>query len=369
MYLKIIILVLTLLYMLILKGQNNLVGSSGYIKARKKLAIFTAILLIIQSGLRHVGVGPDTYNYFCHFEEDIRLSWSMIFQNFIDVYQLGVGKDAGYAVFEKLFSLVSNDYQVYLVFVAALFFCPLMYLIYNNTKRLEDIWLSVIMYFALFYHFFSVTGIRQTVATSFCLIAYNCIQKKKLIPFLVAILCSALIHKTAFIFLPFYWIANMKSVNKVLLVAMVLFPVMCVMGYQFTKQLALLSGSENYIGYADEGSRGAYNLILFYFLVAFVVFWKYRKNNDFTEAHSGIFNAVSMGLILLPLSFNSPNLVRLAQYYSIFVLMFMGYINEPSNKFPRISVLILLIAALMYKIISAGDEYAFFWETNSFMTY
>ena len=53
MHLKIIILILILLYMLILKRQNNLVESSGYIKARKKLAVFTAILLIIQSGLRH----------------------------------------------------------------------------------------------------------------------------------------------------------------------------------------------------------------------------------------------------------------------------------------------------------------------------
>ena len=136
MHLKIIILILILLYMLILKRQNNLVESSGYIKARKKLAVFTAILLIIQSGLRHVGVGSDTYNYFCHFEEDIRLSWSMIFQNFIDVYQLGVGKDAGYAVFEKLFSIMSSDYQVYLVFVAALFFSPVLYLIYIFTMRL-----------------------------------------------------------------------------------------------------------------------------------------------------------------------------------------------------------------------------------------
>lgn len=369
MYLKIVILVLILIFVLFLKLQNSQVGTTQYNKARTVLAVFVTIVLILQSGLRHVSVGPDTYNYYCHFIEDIHLSWSAIFQNFIDVYLLGVGKDAGYVVFEKLFSLVSSDYQIYLIFVATLFFSPLMFLIYNNTKRMEDIWLSVLIYFSLFYHFFSVTGIRQTVATSFCLIAYNYIQQRKIVPFFIIVFCGAMIHKTALIFLPFYWIAPIRQVNKLFFAAMILFPVMCIMGYQFTTQLALLSGSENYIGYADEGSRGAYNLIMFYIFVALVVFWKYRKNYCFLESHSGIFNAVSLGLILLPLSFNSPNLVRLAQYYSIFIIPFMGYVNEPSNKFPRLPILILLVIVLIYKVISTGDEYIFFWENNLFMIY
>lgn len=369
MTLKVVILLLLFLYLLILKAQYKEVGSFEYNKARKRLAVFSAVLLILQSGLRHMSVGPDTYNYFCHFEEDIHLSWEAVFQNFINVYQYGVGKDAGYVVFEKLFSLVSNSYQVYLIFVATLFFGPLMYLIYKNTRQLDDIILSILIYFALFYHFFSITGIRQTVATSFCLIAYNYIHKRRFLLFLLFIFCASLIHKTSLIFLPFYWIANVKQVNKVFIFAMALFPIMCVMGYQFTTQLALLSGSENYLGYADEGSRGAYNLIMFYFLVAFVVFWKYRNDVDFTVSHSGIFNAVSMGLVLFPLSFNSPNLVRLAQYYSIFILIFMGYINEPSNKIQRLPIIILLVLALMYKIISTGDSYAFFWENNQLIIY
>ena len=96
MYLKVIILVLTLLYMLFLKLQYKQIGTIGYDKARKNLAIFSTLLLILQSGLRHVGVGPDTYQYMLSFHEHTLWTWQQILHNFIDVYQAGEGKDAGY---------------------------------------------------------------------------------------------------------------------------------------------------------------------------------------------------------------------------------------------------------------------------------
>ena len=362
MYLKIIILLVTLMYALFLKQQYREVGTWGYEKARKRFAIFVTILLILQSGLRHIEVGPDTVQYYSHFCTDIKLSWGDIFQNFFKVYQYGEGKDAGYAVVEKLFSLVSTDYQCYLLFVATVIFVPMIMLVYKNTEKIEDIWLALLMYYALFYHFFSVTGIRQTLATALCLIGYKYIKERRLIVFSVIIIIAAFIHKTSLIFFPFYWIAEIKRSKMLFLIAIASFPIMTVMGYEFTTYLALFSGSQNYIGYADEGSRGAFNLILFYFVVGCITFWKFRDDEEFLEEYSDVFNAFSMGLFLFPLSFNSSNLVRLVQYYSIFVLIFMGFINIPYGKFQRNIISLVLISALLYKIITTSDEYAFFWE-------
>lgn len=362
MYLKVIILIVTLLYMFFLKQQYKQVGTLGYEKARKRFAITIAILLILQSGLRHLYVGPDTIQYYSHFCDDIKLSWGDIFHNFFNVYQYGEGKDAGYAVIEKLFSLVSTDYQCYLLFVATAIFIPMIMLVYKNTERFEDIWLALLMYYALFYHFFSVTGIRQTLATALCLVAYKYIKPRRLFMFSAIIIIAAFIHKTALIFFPYYWISEIKKVKILFLIAIISFPIMTVMGYEFTTYLALFSGSENYIGYADEGSRGAFNLILFYFIVGCITFLKFRKNNVFLEKYRSVFNAFSMGLFLFPLSFNSPNLVRLVQYYSIYVLILIGFINIPKNKYPKNMILLVLISALFYKIIETSDEYAFFWE-------
>ena len=362
MYLKVIILIVSLLYLLLLKQQYKQVGTLGYENARKRYAVFVAILLILQSGLRHLYVGPDTIQYYSHFCDDIKLSWKDVFYNFFNVYQYGEGKDAGYAVIEKLFSLVSVDYQCYLLFVATAIFTPMIILVYKNTKRIEDIWFALLMYYALFYHFFSVTGIRQTLATALCLVSYKYIKERRLFVFSAIIIIAAFIHKTALIFFPFFWISEIRKVKMLFLIVTLSFPIMTVIGYEFTTYLALLSGSENYIGYADEGSRGAFNLILFYFIIGSITFLKFRKSKDFLEENKSIFNAFSMGLFLFPLSFNSPNLVRLVQYYSIFVLIFMGFINIPQSKYHKNMILFLLISALVYKIIGTSDEYAFFWE-------
>lgn len=373
MYLKIIILVLTLLYMLILKGQNNLVGSSGYIKARKKLAIFTAILLIIQSGLRHVGVGPDTYQYMVSFEDCIHYSWAQVFQNFIDVYQYGEGKDAGYTLLVKVFSLFSTDYQVYLMFVAIMVFVPMVRFVYKNTERLEDIWFATLLYLTLFYSFFSITGIRQAIATGLCLWSVEYIKKKELLLFLILIVTGGLIHKSCFIFLPFYWIAQFDKPRAMFVGMLCMFPIMVHMGNAFTLQLAIISGSENYLGYAEQESIGAKNLILFYFLITIVGFIRYWNNKEWMTKNSHIFNAISLGIFFLPLTLNSANLVRVLQYYSIFLLVFIGYVVAPSGFAQKKLIIqliqVLLIGALLYKLLSSPVEYAFFWQdmviTNS----
>lgn len=362
MYLKVIILVVTLLYMFLLKQNYNQIGTLGYEKARKHFAVFVTLLLILQSGLRHVSVGPDTHAYMIHFYKHIQWSWQHVFTNFIDVYQLGKGKDAGYAVIEKLFSLVSTDYQCYLLFVATVIFIPMIALVYRNTKRIEDIWFALLVYYALFYHFFSVTGIRQTLATAICLIAYVYIGKRQLLKFSVLMIIAAFIHKTALVFFPFYWISEIKQVKTLFLIAIISFPIMTIIGYEFTTQLALWSGSKNYIGYADQGSRGAINLILFYFIVGLITLLIYKKDEVFIEQNKSIFNAFSMGVFLFPLSFNSPNLVRLVQYYSIFILIFMGFINAHESNSNKNLILLFLIFILLYKIVTTFDMYAFFWE-------
>src|SRR5690606_22288512 len=123
-------------------------------------------LLILQSGLRHVAVGADTYQYSLIFERVKSLSWAEIFSSVTAYYDFGEGKDPGYLVFQKIFQYISDDYQVYLIFVAILFFSALGYFIYKNTRRVSDALFAFVLYSTLFYAMFSITGIRQTLATA-----------------------------------------------------------------------------------------------------------------------------------------------------------------------------------------------------------
>lgn len=81
---------------------------------RKNYIIFICIILILQSALRHVAVGADTYAYYLKFEEIKLTSWQEIWENFRSVYVLGEGKDAGYPLIQKVFQFFSGEYRIFL---------------------------------------------------------------------------------------------------------------------------------------------------------------------------------------------------------------------------------------------------------------
>lgn len=134
---------------------------------RKNYIIFICIILILQSALRHVAVGADTYAYYLKFEEIKLTSWQEIWENFRSVYVLGEGKDAGYPLIQKVFQFFSGEYRIFLFFVAVIFFSSLGYFIYTQTKYISDVFVAIAIYEVLFYSFFSITGLRQTLATAF----------------------------------------------------------------------------------------------------------------------------------------------------------------------------------------------------------
>ena len=110
---------------------------------RKQYVIFICILLILQSGLRHLSVGTDTFAYKIMFDNIKFTSWEQIWQNFYDVYVLGEGKDAGYPLLEKLFQIFFPEYQIFLFAIAIFFFGSLGQFLYRNTQRIGDILISV----------------------------------------------------------------------------------------------------------------------------------------------------------------------------------------------------------------------------------
>ena len=70
MIIQLLVIITVFLYSKILSSRSS-IGTLTYEKSRKNLCIFATILLVLQSGLRNVAVGADTYSYFIQFENDI----------------------------------------------------------------------------------------------------------------------------------------------------------------------------------------------------------------------------------------------------------------------------------------------------------
>ena len=180
---------------------------SNYRKDKNRIFCFFASLnWILISGLRGLSVGDDTKAYKEQFTNIKFQTWDSLFEAFKQKYfHNGDGKDIGYGLLEKAFQIISTNYQFWLFAIAALFFVAFGFFVY---KYSENPYLSYILFSTLFYSFFAITGLRQTIATAVVvLIGIELIKRKKFIPFFILIILMSTVNDSVLCFLPFYWLS------------------------------------------------------------------------------------------------------------------------------------------------------------------
>ena len=333
---------------------------------RKNYIIFVCIILILQSALRHVAVGADTYAYYLKFEEIKLTSWQEIWENFRSVYVLGEGKDAGYPLIQKVFQLFSEEYRIFLFFVAVIFFSSLGYFIYTQTKHISDVFVAIAIYEVLFYSFFSITGLRQTLATAFTFWGLHFIRQRKLWQYTLLLICAAFIHKSVLLFYPFYFIARLNRPRQLLSASFVIFPFMFVFGRSVAGIMALLSAQDNYMGYAlsEANPTGAVDFSIFLLGCGILGWIALRNAKQRDNDMPIIYNAISIAIIFTPLTWIDSSLMRIVQYFSIFILVFVPYvINNLFRDYQTRTVVILVLTILFITVIIMRNvDYAFMWE-------
>jgi len=333
-------------------------GLHGYI-------IYSCIILILQSGLRNIAIGADTFAYYNYFEDTIKWDWHRVWFNFYSVYIDGVGKDAGYKLFMKLFGLISSDYQIYLLFIATIFFTSLGRLLLKYVNSYLNVFIAILIYQAFFYGFFSITGLRQTIATSIVFFAIPLIQSRRLLSFTTMIILAAFIHKSALLFYPFYFVALSPKPRIILIYVLILFPVFFFLRTQIVLLMTSFSITESYQGYATfrDDTKGAIGFIAYLIVTAILVIIVYKKRKlDFESTM--MTNALSLAIIFSPATFIDGALMRIVQYFSVFTMFQLPNIISLVSEYRlRQYLRIALILTLFVKVISRNDVYGFFWES------
>lgn len=332
---------------------------------RKGYIILVSTLLALQSGLRHWAVGADTYAYYeYHFEPSKYRSWSSIFSDLSAYYWEGVGKDPGYSVFSKLTQCVFPHYQLFLICIAVLFFSALAYFIYSNTKTISNAAVAYVLYCALFFSFFSITGHRQTIATAAALYAYKYIKARKLLRFLVLILVASTIHKSVLIFIPFYFAAPVRGTKWIYLALVVLFPVLMVYRNSIISFLGYFGG---YSTYGEQEGAGTYTFSLMLLVFSAVAVWRMPAVLRDDPKARFAYNALAIAVSLTPLTWVNQSAMRVVQYFSLFLLLLAPKVVDSfrsDSAHTRQMAYWCCLGALIALSIRAhwGFEYAFFWQ-------
>lgn len=331
-------------------------------KDNKKIyCTFAALQWIILSGFRHLTVGADTLQYYVRFEEIKYTSWSKILSNFfeylINPFAEHSFKDPGYSLIEKIFRTFGGDYQDWLIFIAILFTASMAVWIYKNS---EIPWLSFIIFSSLFYAFYAITGHRQTIATALIVfIGYKYIKERKLRKFLVLSLVAFLIHKSAIVFVPFYFIANMNitALKSVFILAGSF--VFSLIGKPIYAPLAYTLGFGEEQIEESVGGAGMYATILLF--VCIITLICYPNVKERREDSKFLYNAIFMTIFTTLFVYQQQAFMRVQQYYSLFIMIMIPEIVMSFEKKQRALVSLCGTLVLIAYIILQNPYYKFFF--------
>ena len=361
MYVQLVIIVLGFLA---LKWYPQVGSEKNQVRQHKRYIVFMMVLLTLQSGLRHVAVGSDTFAYYNTFLVVQNSSWNILWQDCLDFFYYGEGKDPGYYLALKAIQLILPTYQLYLIGLAAFVFYGLGKILCKFTRSNYEILLAMALYQCLYYSFFSITGHRQTMATGFLFLALPYVLKRKPVQFCLLVLIAATQHKSALLFAPFYFLPLLKVSKTMLVGSLALFVPMWIWGGKIAGYMMMSVSMDqyaNYLVYYD--GAGAYGFAAFILLLGISLLLSHQKIVSEENNTAMILNAVAVAIILTPLTMINPSNMRIVQYYSIFGLIALPWaINNMSISSNVKDSYNLIVIFLAIYTIMRNSPYAFFWQ-------
>ena len=160
--------------------------------------IAAGITLFIVAAVRaHVGYDYNLYGSI--FVDNLHYSMDYITSN--------DRMERGFIVPMKLLSDVTSDYQVMFVIIALIITAAVMLYIYFYS---EKPYLSIFFFLTFGLFFNSMDFMRQMIAAGVILYALQFVKKKQFIRFLALVLFASVIHVSALVMIPFYFILRIK---------------------------------------------------------------------------------------------------------------------------------------------------------------
>lgn len=330
-------------------------------KYDKAFCIIACILAILLSGLRHIHVGVDTYNYWGMFERCKDIAWADMLMGFLPSRFFSIRTENGLLFVMKVFQLFSDNFRVFLIAFAVFVNVPIFKLIYRESKH---ILVSVLIYMSVYWAFVSTTGLRQTVSIIImCFYGLNSIRERNMKQFLLCVFVAFLFHKSSLVFLPFYFLANRKVSPQSMLVSLSVILVVSVFRSRIASILFSFQGwYEHYAVQYDTAGPKTFAFLSAAILLLMMMYHRgIEKNckNAFLLENSAI-----MACVMLPFAFIDPSSLRAVFLFSIFSILLVPEIIDANVGKSKKLILAVVVGALLFLIVTGKTPYKFMWETG-----
>ena len=317
-------------------------------RAFRWVSLLLCSTMVILRSFMDINSLPDLPEYEQGFIALRSISWGKVPNEWIGVKI----DEVGFRFFLKIVGLFSDNFHVFLFVMGIVW----MALYYKTIKRYSP-YVVVSLLLVLVGSFNqSLFVIRQHLAMAICFYSYKYIISKDIKSYLITILLAFLMHQTALVFLPLYFVYHIKNRRTLLLTIFIGALLMYLSFSYLLNQIGgnMLTGYSSYLE-SDEGTNAMGFLIMLSMLLCYCLFLRRNAFNEGINKLLLISLLFGTTLCFVGIGFNPTG--RLAMYYSstafLAIPIIMQHISSRLIRYSFLSVVYTLFFSLS------------FWGSNS----
>lgn len=289
----------------------------GDVPQNKKYIIWSCLIMFAVYGLRDTfSVGIDNTSSYLHsFQEMEGTTWT----------QLREGTDLNDNIVWKLFVklgyvLLNGDYQLFISLISAFVMLIFGRFIYRYSASPVQ---SFVYYWGLWFFTFNFSALKQSIAMSLLLLAFDAILERRLIRFLITVAVAGLFHFPAIVFVPAYWIVKLNPKRGFLIFLAGILIAVYLWRDQILNYIVQFYYDRTFEG-EDRFLTGKVTVMLALVLTAYIL----RPPSKDNKVYAASMQFVAVAMVLQLFSVYNNVFERLADYYFQFSVIFVPFIFD-----------------------------------------
>lgn len=295
---------------LIIVAATLILGAVMPQKGRKRI-YYIVLMTVVHAfvcAFRYEHLTGDLMKYHHTFNQLASYGW---FSE--DVLQ--EGRNSGFYLLMKLVNeLTGGDFQMLLIIIAVIVHVIFGYMVWKYSSAP---WMSFLVWNCMALYVFGFSAIKQALAMSFVMLSFVGISRRKLGFYMAMMALAGLIHTPALIFLPAYWLVQMRINRNTILWYIALGILLYAFKAQFVEFISSFYYDEDEV-FVFSGEIGSRFVMLLGFTL-FGILFRGFSNPDFEK----LFHLMAVATILQMLAGFDNIFTRMADYYFQFSVLYI----------------------------------------------
>lgn len=347
---------------------------------KKRCIMAVTVIMTLFSGFRSWWYG-DLVKYYTRYLNESTSSLR-------ELYKSNGLRNIGLTVANKFFYSLFGTYGYdVLLFIIALFSAYTLGKLIDKYSS-SSYW-SYLMYLSMGFYAFTLSGLKQTVAMSFCCLAMIALLQDNIKRFLIMVGLGALFHAPALVFLVAYPFSRKKFDKWYVIVVATLMTVM----YLYRNQLVYFfedayrseAAADAMLAREVSGVGGRFIGMMLIMMLAMMLRPLTLKDRIYTK----VFNVMVLAAAFQMMSVFNNTYTRLADYFYQFVVLFVPMFMQPITSKKELAYrkassiiqntelrLMLSVGITLFSIWFFNNQLSgidnkilFFWEQNAHNLY